>query len=91
LDFGETLVSMTAIMLGSMVVLLPIAALTIRYAIRPMLESWAIAREAPLPGERIQLMERRIELLEKQVEIIERDNLRLLESSEFEARLRDRA
>jgi hypothetical protein len=88
MDFGETLVAMTAILLGCTIVILPIAALTARYALKPVLETWVQLREGPVAQERIEMMERRVALLEKQVEILERDNSRLLEAADFHARLR---
>jgi hypothetical protein len=88
MEFGDTLVAITAVVLGCTIVLIPIAGLTARFAIKPMIDSWLRMREAPGSDEHVRMIERRVAMLEKQVEVLERDNSRLLEDADFRERLR---
>lgn len=87
MPFGETLVAMTAVILGCTIVIIPIAGLTARYAIKPLIDSWLKTRELPVGAEHLTMLERRIQTLEKQVEVLERDNTRLLDEADFRERL----
>ena len=86
--FGETLIALTAVILGCTIVIIPVAGLTARYAIKPLIDSWVKMREAPASDEHVRMLERRIVMLEKQVEVLERDSTRLLEEADFRERLR---
>lgn len=88
MDFGETLIAITAVILGTTIVLIPIAGLTMRFALKPMIDSWIAMRESPASNEHVGLLERRISMLEKQVEVLERDSTRLLEDADFRDKLR---
>lgn len=87
MEFGETLVAMTAVLLGCAIVLIPVAGLTARFAIKPLVESWANLREGSAQNDYTRVLERRITTLERQVEILERDSARMLEDAEFKERL----
>jgi hypothetical protein len=88
MEFGEVLIVMTAIIIGGATILLPVLALTARYVLRPMMESWAIIRQSPAADEMQRLTERRIAILESQVHALERDNARLQEETDFHLKLR---
>jgi hypothetical protein len=89
MDFGETLIAMTAVLLGGGTAMLLVLAISVRFAFKPALEAWAATRRASLAPDAHKLLERRIELLEEQVRGLERDNARLLEDADFRLRLRD--
>lgn len=82
------LVALTAVIMGTLIVLIPIAGITARMALKPTVE--AIARFFEVKGdqETVQLLERRIALLEQQVEGMERSVQRIEAAEEFDRRLR---
>jgi len=78
------------IFFGSMVVLIPIAGLTARFALKPVVESLARAKESGARTEEIAMLERRIALLEQEVQMLSgiRDDVtRLVEELEFQRKL----
>lgn len=84
------LTAIVAIVMGLLVVLIPIAGLTARFAIKPITESIARMREGSIDRNTIQMMERRIALLEQEVHGLGgmRDDVsRLLEEIEFQRQL----
>src|SRR3954471_12204341 len=86
------LTSLTAIVMGMLVVLIPIAGLTLRYAIKPITESIARFRESGADREKGELLERRMQLLEQETHGIEgmrTDLSRALEAAEFQCQLRE--
>jgi hypothetical protein len=88
------LTAITAIVMGMLVVLIPIAGFTLRFAIKPITESVVKLREGGMEREKVDLLERRLALLEQEVHALEgmRDDLgRVLEESEFQRQLRSPA
>jgi hypothetical protein len=81
------LTALVAIMMGSLVILIPVAGLTIRFALKPVVD--AIARTRELQGSRAvtELLEQRIALLEMQMQNVEGKTDRLLEDAEFQRQL----
>ncbi|MGH7446527.1 MAG: hypothetical protein ACRELT_03140 [Longimicrobiales bacterium] len=84
------LVALSAVVLGCLMFLIPIAGLTVRFAIKPIAE--ALARGRDDTGERatVQLLERRMALLEQEVHSISElrgDLVRVLEELEFNKQL----
>lgn len=61
------LVALSAVILGCLSFLIPIAGLTARFAIKPITEAIARAREGSIDRETVQLLERRLALLEQEV------------------------
>jgi len=88
MEFGEVLIAMTAILIGGATVMLPVLAITARYVLKPIVESWATVRGAPVAEDRLAMAERRIAMLEEQVQTLERDNSRLLDEADFHMKLR---
>ena len=88
MDFPEVLIPLFGIFMGSLVVLIPIVGLTVRFAIKPLLDSWARTRQSPLVADHMKVLEKRISFLEQQVEGLEKQNERLLEEAEFRAQLK---
>lgn len=60
-----------AIFLGMMIVLIPIAGLTARFALKPLVESMARLFENRTVEDTVQITERRVSLLEQQLEGLE--------------------
>jgi hypothetical protein len=83
----DALIPLTAILIGGLVLIIPLAGLTARFALKPLVEAYGRSREASGSEDRIRGLDRRIALLEDQLEALERDNARLLEDAEFRLRL----
>lgn len=80
---NETIVAALAIFLGMMVVLIPIAGLTARFALKPLMEALRSYRELQGDNQAQQLVERRVALMEEQMHSMDRSLRELLEESEF--------
>ena len=83
----EILIPLTAIVLGSLTVLIPIAGLTARFALKPIVEAMAQWRAMKGRDEALMLMERRFALMEDQVQGMERVVTQLRDEAEFRRRL----
>ena len=78
-------VGLAGVIMGSLIILIPVAGLTARFAMRPIVESMAKLRQNANQGETVNMLERRIALLEKEVQNLSgiRDDLgRLIEEME---------
>lgn len=83
----DILVPLSAIIFGSLMFLIPIAALSLRFAAKPMVEALTSWREAQGGGEQLLVAKERIAFLEQRVESLEDHMGRLEEAREFERRL----
>ena len=90
MDMQATLIAMTAIILGSLVVLIPITGITARIALKPLMESLARYREMQGANEAQQLLERRMALMEEQLHGIDRTVQELAEATDFHRQLEGR-
>ena len=61
------IVALAAVILGCLSFLIPIAGLTARFAIKPIVEAMKMGREGSLDRQSVQLLERRLALLEQEV------------------------
>ncbi|MGH7468040.1 MAG: hypothetical protein ACRENP_08640 [Longimicrobiales bacterium] len=88
-DLIELLIPLTAIVLGSMMFLIPIAGITVRFAIKPIMDSIRVGREgqAGTNAREMGVLEQRVALLEQQYQSLETSVERLTELKEFEHRL----
>lgn len=68
---------------GILIVLVPVAGLTARFALKPIVEAIAAMRVGRDDSREVAIMERRIDLLEQQVRGLER----LVEDSDFRRQL----
>ena len=79
-----------AVVMGMLVVLIPVAGLTLRFAMKPVTESLARLREGTMEREKVQLLERRMALLEQELhglDGVKRDVASMLEAAEFQRQL----
>lgn len=84
------LVALSAVVLGCLIVLIPIAGFTARLAIKPITEALARSREGSTERETIQLLERRMALIEQEVHGISEmraDLARVIEELDFQKQL----
>lgn len=80
--------SVIGVLMGTLIVLLPVAGLTARFALKPIAEAMAKVKEAQGADQRMALMQQRIDLLEQQLAAMESDLHRLKEVQEFHAQLK---
>lgn len=82
------LIPLVAIVFGSLTVLIPVVGLTLRFALKPIMEMLTQYREAQGQGREVHLLEQRISLMEEKLHGMERALTRLVDESEFERQLR---
>lgn len=87
MDGPEILIPLVAILVGGIAIILPIAGLTARFALKPLVDSYVRVREGG-GGERMELMARRLTLLEEQLQAVEKEQARLAEDQDFRAQLK---
>jgi len=83
---GE-LLGLTAIVLGGLAVLVPVAGITARIALKPIVEAMARYREMKGTDDTVGLLERRIGLMEQQLDGMDRSLRVLVEDADFRRRL----
>ena len=82
------IVALASVIMGISIVLIPVVGLTARYALKPfvsVVERYLRSRDSE---ESVQIVERRMALLEQQLDDVQGSLRRLVEVSEFDARLR---
>jgi hypothetical protein len=84
------LTAVVAVIMGTLMFLIPIAGFTLRFAIKPITEAIARMREAGVDKQKLELIERRLALLEQETHglgDLREDFSRLLEEMEFQRKL----
>jgi hypothetical protein len=81
------LTAIVSIVMGVSVVLIPVAGLTARFALKPLVESLAKVNEVRGVEETVAITERRVALLEQQLEVMESSVRSLEEGREFDRAL----
>jgi hypothetical protein len=82
--------ALAGVIMGSLIVLIPVAGLTARFAMKPIVDSLAKLRQSSNQNETVNMLERRMALLEQEVQNLSgiRDDLgRLVEEMEFQRQL----
>ena len=72
---------------GILIVLIPVAGLTARFALKPIVEAISKAREVPGASREAAILEQRVALLEQQLRNVETNVERLVEDSDFRRQL----
>ena len=83
----EILIPILGIVMGGLMFLIPIAGLTARFAIKPIMEAIIKGREAGNSNRELAVLEQRVALLEQQYQSLETSVDRLGEVKDFERRL----
>lgn len=83
---GE-LIGLFAVVMGGLAVLIPIAGLTARVALKPIVEAMAHYRELKGEDASVNLLERRMSLMEQQLHGMDRSLQMLVEDADFRRRL----
>ena len=73
--------------MGTLIVLIPVAGLTARFAFKPIVEAIAHLRQTPQSNDRLAAIESRLALLETQMDNTETELARLSDESEFRREL----
>ncbi len=80
-------VALAGVIMGTLIILIPVAGLTARFALKPIVEAVARMRQTQGASEHLMLVEQRLALLEQQQANTESDVGRLLEIQEFQEKL----
>jgi hypothetical protein len=80
---NEAIIAGLAVFLSMLIVLIPVTGLTLRFALKPLMEAIASYQQMQGGKEAQQLLERRFALMEDQVQNMDRSLRELLEESEF--------
>lgn len=83
----NALTGLVAVTLGNVVVLIPIAGLTARFALKPLVDAFARVKEINGEQQKVSLMEQRIALLEEHFHSIDRNMEALREDADFRRQL----
>jgi hypothetical protein len=85
----EMLIPLVAIVMGTLMFLIPIAGFTARFALKPIVEAMAKYREMQggSTGRELNVLEQRVALLEQQYSVLENDMQRMGELKEFDRQL----
>ncbi len=76
-----------AIVMGMLVVLIPIAGVTARFALKPVVESFAMLFQDQRIQDTVAITERRVALLESQIESLEHQLSQVKDAQDFDRRL----
>lgn len=82
------LTALVAVIMGTSIVLIPVAGMTIRFALKPLVESLSRGWEHKGLEDTVAVSERRIAFLEQQVESLEGTVRHLEEAQHFDRQLR---
>ncbi len=80
-------VALAGVIMGTLIILIPVAGLTARFALKPIVEAVARMRQTQGASAHLMLVEQRLALLEQQQANTESDVGRLLEVQEFQEEL----
>jgi hypothetical protein len=88
MDAGD-LTGLVAVTLGCLIVLVPIAGITARFALKPIVEAFAKMRELQggTAGRELNVLEQRVALLEQHYQLLEGSIQRIGELKDFDRQL----
>lgn len=81
------LTAVLGVIFGCLIVLIPLAGITARFTIRPIMDAIARMKEVQNGGREMELLEKRVALLEQQFQSVETSLDHLLEAQEFDRKL----
>lgn len=82
------LTALLAIFMGTMMIIIPIAGLTARFALKPLVESFGKYLQGAEAGESLRVAESRIALLEQSVDALQDELARVRDAQDFDTALR---
>jgi hypothetical protein len=87
MEVSPELIGLTAVIMGSLAIIIPIAGITARIALKPIVEAMARYRELKGADDTVSMLERRMSLMEEQLHGMDRSLRLLVEDSDFRRRL----
>jgi len=87
MQVSNEMIGLTAVVMGSLTVLIPIAGITARIALKPIVEAMARYREMKGSDDAVVMLERRMSLMEEQLHGMDRSLRLLVEDADFRRRL----
>ena len=87
MQISNEMIGLTAVVMGSLTVLIPIAGITARIALKPIVEAMARYREIKGSDDAVTMLERRMSLMEEQLHGMDRSLRLLVEDADFRRRL----
>lgn len=86
-DIIYAFVAVLAVLLAGIAVLVPVIGFTLRFALRPVIDSWARLHAPQPPTDQSELLRRQMDLLEAEVQQIQHTVQSLSEAQDFQRRL----
>ncbi|HEX6069094.1 MAG TPA: hypothetical protein VFZ18_04705 [Longimicrobiaceae bacterium] len=86
-DILYGMAAVLAVLLGGITILIPVVGLTLRFALRPVLETWARLRSTPTPDSQTELLTRQMSLLEAELQQVQHAVQGLVETQDFQRSL----
>lgn len=90
-DIVYAIAAVLAVIFGGITILVPVLALTIRFALRPVIDSWARLKQSPETEQERALVARRLDLLEAELQHVQHSVREVAEAEEFRRQLSDRS
>jgi len=87
MQVSPELIGLTAVVMGTLTILIPIAGITARIALKPIVEAMARYREMKGSDDAVTMLERRMSLMEEQLHGMDRSLRLLVEDADFRRRL----
>lgn len=84
------LTGVLAVLLGGLVVLIPVLGLTMRFALRPLVEAWIQLRKDAANDAQTDLLRRQVLLLESELQQVQHSVQSLTDAQEFHRRLEEK-
>lgn len=84
------LTGVLAVLLGGLVVLIPVLGLTIRFALRPLIDAWIQLRKDGAMETETDLLRRQVLLLESEMQQMQHSVQTLTDAQEFQRRLEEK-
>lgn len=84
------LTGVLAVLLGGLVVLIPVLGLTMRFALRPLVEAWIQLRKDAAHDAQTDLLRRQVLLLESELQQVQHSVQSLTDAQEFHRRLEEK-
>ena len=89
-DIIFAMTGVLAVLLGGLVVLIPVLGLTIRFALRPLVDAWIQLRKDGALESETDLLRRQVHLLESELQQMQHSVQSLTEAQEFQRRLEEK-
>lgn len=90
-DVVLAIAAVLAVIFAGITILVPVLALTIRFALRPLIDSWVRLKQSPDTDQERALIGRRLDLLEAELQHVQHSVKEIAEGQDFQRQLSDRS